>query len=209
MTSPSTGRATLSVLARAGREVVVLVVCAAAIAWFLKTLVAQAFYIPSESMTPQLEVQDRVIVSKLSYRLHPPRRGDIVVFDCPRTSCPEDPPGGSLVVRVARGVAEGVGLVQPSTEEFIKRVVALPGETVEARERQVYVDGHRLVEPYLPEGSETVEFDPVHVPDGHVFVMGDNRSNSSDSRVFGPIPRSSIVGRTVLRIWPLPEASFL
>ncbi len=187
-----------------------MVAAAAVIAFVIKAFVAQAFYIPSGSMLPQLQIDDRVVVSKIAYRLHPPRRGDIVVFDCPEVSCTERKrPAGSPVRRVLRSVAEGVGVVQPSAEEFIKRVVALPGETVEARSGAVYVNGRRLVEPYLPPGTATADFGPVTVPGGHLYVMGDNRSNSSDSRVFGPIPRSSVVGRTVVRIWPVGDASFL
>ncbi|MGQ0520821.1 MAG: signal peptidase I [Actinomycetota bacterium] len=196
--------------ARTAREVPLLLVSAAVLAFLLKSLVAQAFYIPSGSMLPQLQINDRVIVSKIAYRLHAPRRGDIVVFDCPEQACSQHGDGGSSGLRgLARKVAEGVGVVQPSTEEFIKRVVALPGETVEGREGGLQVGGRRLNEPYLPAGTVTSDFAPVKVPDGHLFVMGDNRANSSDSRVFGPIPESSVVGRTIARVWPLSEASFL
>lgn len=201
-----------SALARAAREVPLLLVSAAVVAFLLKTFVAQAFYIPSESMLTQLRVDDRVVVSKLAYRLHAPRRGDIVVFDCPAASCVEDRrrgAGGSPVTRVLRRVAEGVGVVQPSTEEFIKRVVGLPGETVEGRDGRVFVDGRALVEPYLAAATVTSDFPATPVPSGRLFVMGDNRANSSDSRVFGPIPRSSVVGRTVVRVWPPSHASFL
>lgn len=201
---------------RTAREIPILLVFAALIAFLLKTLVAQAFYIPSESMLGQLEVNDRVVVSKIAYRLHPPRRGDIVVFDCPQTACrlspPESPPRNGWEGRARRllkNVGEGIGLVQPSTEEFIKRVVALPGETVEGRDGTVFVDGRHLIEPYLDAGTTTSTFAPVTVPAGRLWVMGDNRGNSSDSRVFGPITRSSVVGRTVFKVWPLGSASFL
>ena len=195
--------------AHTAREVPVLLVSAAVLAFLLKTLVAQAFYIPSGSMLPQLQINDRVVVSKLAYRLHPPRRGDIVVFDCPAVSCVHRQREDGGVGRLIRKVAEGVGVIQPSTEEFIKRVVALPGETVEGRDGAVYVDGRRLVEPYLPPNTLTSDFAPITIPGGHLWVMGDNRSNSSDSRVFGPIPRSTVVGRTIVRVWPPSEASFL
>ncbi len=185
-------------------------VSAAVIAFLLKTLVAQAFYIPSGSMLPQLQINDRVIVSKLAYRLHSPRRGDIVVFDCPESACVnERREEGPFLRRIVRTLAEGVGVVQPSTEEFIKRVVGLPGETVQARDGAVFVDGRRLIEPYLAPGTVTSDFPATPVPAAHLWVMGDNRTNSSDSRVFGPVPRSSVVGRTVVRVWPLPEAAFL
>ncbi|HUR18107.1 MAG TPA: signal peptidase I [Acidimicrobiales bacterium] len=201
---------------RAAREIPLLLVFAALIAFLLKTLVAQAFYIPSESMVSQLEINDRVVVSKIAYRLHPPRRGDIVVFDCPRSACqleaPKPSTGDGLADRtrrVLRSIGGGIGLVQPSTEEFIKRVVALPGETVEGKGGVVFVNGRRLIEPYLDPGITTSTFAPVTVPAGHLWVMGDNRGNSSDSRVFGSIPRTSVVGRTVLKVWPLGSASFL
>ncbi|MGH9154807.1 MAG: signal peptidase I [Acidimicrobiales bacterium] len=184
---------------------------AALIAFGIKSQVAQAFYIPSGSMLPQLQLNDRVVVSKLAYRLHDPRRGDIVVFDCPKSACrqgDEAESGNGFVSRL-RAVGRGVGLVQPSAEEFIKRVVGLPGETVEGRVGRVYVDGRRLVEPYLPAEVRTGDFGPTEVPAGHLFVMGDNRNSSTDSRVFGPIDRSMVVGRTIARVWPPAHASFL
>lgn len=207
--APARGSARRSSWSHTAREVPILVISAAVLAFLLKTLVAQAFYIPSGSMLPQLQINDRVVVSKLSYRLHDPRRGDIVVFDCPAVSCVNQKREEGGVKGILRKVAEGVGVVQPSAEEFIKRVVALPGETVEGKDGAVYIDGRRLVEPYLPPNTITSDFAPLKIPAKHLWVMGDNRTNSSDSRVFGPIPRSSVVGRTVLRVWPLPEAAFL
>ena len=196
--------------ARTAREIPLLLVTAAVLAFLLKSLVAQAFYIPSGSMLPQLQVNDRVVVSKTAYRLHSPRRGDIVVFDCPEQACSQRQGVEQQGLRkLLRKVAEGVGVVQPSTEEFIKRIVALPGETVEGRDGAVHVDGRRLTEPYLAPGTVTSDFGPTRIPAGHLWVMGDNRANSSDSRVFGPIARSSVVGRTIVRVWPLPEAAFL
>ena len=191
-------------------ELVLLVALAAVIAVGLRSFVAQAFSIPSASMFPQLEVGDRVIVSKLAFRLHEPRRGDIVVFDCPpHVGCTAGEASGPLLGRLLHGLAESVGLRQPSTEEYIKRVVALPGETVEARDGSVYVDGQHLVEPYLSPSAVTSDFDPVTVGDGQLWVMGDNRANSSDSRVFGPIDDDTVVGRATLRVWPPARAAFL
>ena len=192
------------------RELPVLLLVAALIVWPLKSHVAQAFYIPSPSMEPQLGINERVLVSKLSYRLHEPRRGDIVVFDCPpRASCPPPAEPGNVAIRVARAAGEAVGVVQPSTEEWIKRVIALPGETVQGRGGRVYVNGRLLVEPYLPRGTSTSEFGPERVPEGHLWVMGDNRGRSFDSRFVGPVARDKVVGRAVLKIWPPARASFL
>ena len=171
----------------------------------MKSLVAQAFFIPSESMEATLKVGDRVLVSRLSYRLHEPRRGDVVVFASPFENGEDE---RSLAVRVLHGILESVGLRQPSTEDFIKRIIALPGETVEGREAKVFVDGRELVEPYLDE--DTVPgFEPRKVPEGKLWVMGDNRNQSQDSRVFGPIDEEKVIGRAILRIWPVPRVGFL
>ena len=188
------------------REMAVLVVTALVIAVVVKTFVAQAFYIPSGSMLPQLQINDRVVVSKGSYRLHDPRRGDIVVFDAPGDEQEDTSP---LPERAFRSVIQSIGLSPPSTDEYIKRVVALPGERVEGHDGKVLVDGLELVEPYLPPGVATSDFAAVVVPPGTVWVMGDNRSNSSDSRIFGPVPRSTVVGRAVARVWPVNHTSFL
>ena len=191
-------------------ELVVLVVVAAVIAVVLRAFVAQAFSIPSASMTPQLAVGDRVVVSKLAYDLHAPNRGDIVVFDCPAAATCADGGGSEpLFVRGLHGLLEAVGLRQPSTEEYIKRVVALPGETVQGRDGAVYVGAQRLIEPYLPGGATTSDFGPATVADGQVWVMGDNRSNSSDSRTFGAIDITTIVGRATHRAWPPTRTAFL
>ena len=167
---------------------------------------AQAFFIPSGSMLPQLEVGDRIVVSKLSYRLHQPRRGDIVVFDSPT---PRPEPQDPLLERMLRGLGEAIGVTAPSTDEFVKRVIGLPGETVEGKSGHVFVNGREVIEPYLPPGTNTTDFQPVTVPPGALWVMGDNRTNSADSRAFGPIRRETVVGRAVVRLWPLTDMSFL
>ena len=200
-------RERLTTSGRLLREGLVLVATAILIAFVIKTFVAQAFFIPSGSMIPQLEVGDRVVVSKLAYRMHDPRRGDIIVFDNPTQAEPEsDPP---LPERVVKGILESVGLSTPSTEEYIKRVIGLPGEQVEGRDGRVYVNGRELVEPYLKQGPTTRDFALVTLGTGQLWVMGDNRENSSDSRVFGPIEGSTVVGRAFVKVWPIPDGSFL
>jgi signal peptidase I len=193
--------------ARAVRELPILILVALLVAFLLKTFVAQAFYIPSGSMEPQLHVGDRVVVSKLAYRLHDPRRGDIVVFPAPDEPKPSD--DDVLPVRLARDLFEGIGIAQPDETELIKRVIGLPGETVEGRDGHVFINGLQLVEPYLPANVKTSDFAPVKVTSGHVWVMGDNRPGSADSRKFGLVDESTIVGRAILKAWPPWDASFL
>jgi signal peptidase I len=203
VTTPDTER---SSLLQVVRELVVLVVTALVIAVVVKSFIAQAFYIPSGSMLPQLQINDRVVVSKVSYRLHDPHRGDIVVFDAPVGGRKDSSP---LPERALHSVVQSIGLSAPSTDEYIKRVVALPGERVEGHGGKVLVDGRELVEPYLPGGVVTSDFSAVVVPPETLWVMGDNRGNSADSRVFGPVPESTVVGRAFVRVWPVGHASFL
>jgi signal peptidase I len=163
---------------------VLLIGGALAIALLVKTFLFQAFYIPSPSMVPTLQENDRVLVNKLSYKLHDVHRGDIVVFTKP----PD---------------------LDSDIHDLVKRVIALPGETVEAHDDHVYVDGKRIDEPYLGEGITTGTFPPHRVPANAVWVMGDNRNASKDSREFGAIRESSIVGRVFVRMWPLSRIGFL
>jgi signal peptidase I len=189
-------------------ETVVLVVTAVVLAVLVRTFVAQAFRIPSASMVPQLEVGDRVVVSRLAYHLHHPRRGDVIVFDCPPLAgCAQR--HENVVQRGVDTVLESLLVRQPAVEEYIKRVIALPGETVEGHDGAVWIDGRRLVEPYLPAGTVTSEFTPVRVAPGHLWMMGDNRRNSSDSRVFGTIDEHAIIGRALFRVWPPRRTAFL
>ena len=193
------------------RELPLLIGLAVVIAFLFKTFVAQAFFIPSGSMIPTLHVGDRVIVSKVSYKLHDPNRGDVIVFDCPPrapTKCTSEN-SGSAPVKAIKGVLEAIGLRQPSTEEYIKRIIGLPGETVQGKDGAVFVNGNELVEPYLPGGTFTSDFGPITVPKDQLWVMGDNRGNSADSRVFGTIEEDKIVGRAIVRAWPPGRAGFL
>jgi signal peptidase I len=178
------------------RELPFLILIALTLAVLVKTFLFQAFFIPSGSMEDTLEINDRVLVNKLSYRIGDVQRGQVVVFD------PED--GGddeSIIGKIVRNVAESIGLVTPESD-LIKRVIALGGDTVQIRDNTVFVNGEPIDEPYLRDGSFMRDFGPVNVPEGHVFVMGDNRNFSSDSREIGSIPEDRIVGRAFTIIWP-------
>jgi len=190
-------------------ESALLVLIALVLAVALRATVAEAFRIPSASMEPQLDIGDRVVVSRLAYHLHDPRRGDIVVFPCPSRAGCAPAPKETTVVHATHEVMEAVMLREPTPEAYIKRVIALPGETVQGKAGSVWIDGHRLAEPYLPAGTVTSEFPPIRITPGHLWVMGDNRGNSSDSRVFGMIDTKTIVGRAEIRIWPPWRAAFL
>ena len=188
-------------------ELPLLVVVALVVTLLVKALLAQAFFIPSASMEPQLLVHDRVIVSRTSYRLHDPHRGDIVVFPSPAVT----PKHHGLIGGLFQDLLDTVALGDRSDDELIKRVIGLPGDVVEGRDGHVVIDGRALREPYLTAGVRTDDFGPVKVPKGRVFVMGDNRGNSHDSRFsdIGSIKISSIVGRAIARVWPPGRAAFL
>jgi signal peptidase I len=159
-----------------------------AIALLVEAFLIQAFWIPSPSMEPTLDVGDRVLVNKLSYKFHDVNRGDVVVF--------ERPPGAST------GQNDEI-------KDLIKRVIAVGGDTIEAKEGDVYVNGERIDENYLEPGTPTDNLPLKTIPDGQVFVMGDNRTNSEDSRIFGSIDEDAIVGRAFIRVLPITDIGWL
>jgi signal peptidase I len=188
------------------RETAILMVLAIGLAVLFKTFLVQAFYIPSGSMEETLEISDRVLVEKVSYRFGEVSRGDIVVFIRDDELLPEE--SGNPVSRLFGELAEAVGLVPPSERDFIKRVVGVPGDRIACRDGRVVRNDQVLAEPYLAPGTVT-DCEPVTVPAGQLFVMGDNRGNSQDSRVFGPIHRADVVGRAFVRLWPPNRAGWL
>ncbi len=147
----------------------------------VRPFVVEAFRIPSESMVPTLEVGDRVLANKFVYRFGEPQRGDIVVFE----DIEDD-------------------------QTLIKRVVGVAGDEIEVRNGTLLVNGEEQEEPYLNENLPfTGSYEPTEVPEEHVFVMGDNRANSADSRMFGPLPVENIEGEAFMRFWPVPEIKSL
>jgi signal peptidase I len=171
-----------------------VVVVALVLAFGVRAYVAQMFYIPSGSMLPTLQVGDRIVVDKLSYRLHAIHRGDVVVF--------RRPP-----------------LEQAFYSDLVKRVIGLPGDTIASVGGKVFVNGHPLREPWLPRPRPATDPSPVPepfsldrpytVPPGDYFVMGDNRTDSEDSRYFGPIPSDLVVGKLAFVAWPLDDNGWL
>jgi signal peptidase I len=179
-----------------------LILVALAVAILVKTFVIQAFYIPSESMVPTLEVGDRVFVSKFMFDGGDIARGDVIVFENPNAA---ELPDRSGISSALHWLGEGIGLAQPENEDFIKRVIALPGETIEIRHNVVYINGKPLDEPYLTQAARDSTGDyPLHtVPDDALFVMGDNRGNSADSRYgLGFVPLEKVIGKAFVIIWP-------
>lgn len=158
------------------RDMVGTIVPAIVIALLIHLFLAQATRVYGQSMEPNLHTNERLVIEKISYYLHGPRRGDVVVL--------RDPAG--------------------SPELLIKRVVGLPGERVTLADGRVYVDGTPIDEPYLDQPTKGSGRSWV-VPPFHVFVMGDNRSASRDSRTFGAVPMEELVGRALFRYWPLEE----
>ena len=155
-----------------------VLMAAVVLALLMRTFLVAAFFIPSESMEPELQIGDRLLVSKLSYRIGDPSPGDVVVFRTPDQ------------------------MRDPQTAELVKRVVAVGGQSVGAVDGRLIIDGTPIHEDYLATDVYTSDFGPVPVPAGYVFVMGDNRFSSQDSRYFGPIPESEIIGRAFTRFWP-------
>lgn len=187
------------------KEIILLGVIAILTAVLLTNYVVQAFFIPSISMENTLQINDRVLVNKLVYNFRDPRAGDIVVFASPDDDVPEVSSAGPISDAVNK-VAQGLGL-RSQVQDLIKRVVAVEGQTVEVRIGSLHVDGERVVEPYRKDLLPMEDYQPFVVPAGHVFVMGDNRNQSHDSRSFGPVPESTIVGRAFALIWPVERFS--
>jgi signal peptidase I len=191
------------------RELPVLIVIAFAVALVIKTFLLQAFYIPSASMEPTLREGDRVLVEKLGYRFGEPNRGDVVVFERDLGFVPAPQDSESLWEDVSNAFKSLFGFPTGTSQDFIKRVIAIEGDEVKARNGRVFVNGDPLDEPYLSDGVETASFGPVDVPSGHIFVMGDNRDNSDDSRNFGPVRAGKVIGDAFVLIWPPADFSIL
>jgi len=176
-----------------------LLLTALVIAVLIKTFLVQPFWIPSESMLDTIHVNDRVMVNKLAFRLGVPERGDVVVFRDPA----EPEIDESIPEAVIRSVLEAVGIRTRGRDDLIKRIIGLPGDTITIADNRVHIDGVALSEPYLADNVVMPNAGPFHVGEEEVFVMGDNRQFSFDSRRFGNISFDALVGRAFVIIWPV------
>ncbi len=164
-------------------ELIEILVIAFILSWVLRAFVIEARIVPTGSMLPTIQLNDRVIVDKLFFKYFDKiKHGDIIVF--------HPPPEAN------------------ATDDYIKRVVGLAGDTVEIRDHTTYVNEQPVYEPYVANKS-IHDFGPLVIPENMVFVMGDNRNNSADSREWGVLPTQNITGRTLFRYWPLDQIGAL
>lgn len=162
------------------KDYVIPVVVALAIVLVLRTFIVGMYYVPSGSMIPTLQLNDHVVVTKLSYKMHEPERGDVIVFKYPPNEEQDLP-----------------------EKDYVKRLIGLPGETLEIKNNTVYIDGVALDEPYVNSDTAMPDYGPITIPEGNYFAMGDNRNNSSDSRVWGFVPEEYLIGKAQCIYWPM------
>jgi len=199
------------------QELPLLLVVAFCLAVLIRTFLLQAFYIPSGSMEHTLLVGDRVLVNKIVYDVRQPERGEVIVFRGTDNWAPENfaEPSGGLPARVGRTLGDLVGISRPGEKDFIKRVIGVPGDRVSCCDPsgRVYVNGQGIDEPYVlnnspeevppdPRVCRSRRFDEVLVPPGQLFVMGDHRIVSQDSRCQGTVPIENVIGRAFVIVWP-------
>ena len=156
------------------REIVESIAIAVLLAAIIRIFILEPFYIPSGSMIPTLMINDRIIVSKFNYYFSEPKRGDVVVFKYPKDQ----------------------------EKRFVKRLIAFGGETIETKNSKLYINGKETPENYLPPGLRFADFGPFKVPPDSYFMMGDNRNNSDDSRVWGKMPKELMIGKAEFIYWP-------
>lgn len=190
--------------ARSALSVITTFAAAVAIAWLLQALIVKPYRIPSPSMVPTLSIGERVLVDRVGQRFYKPRRGDILVFHPPVTApsgqC-ADPTHGPAMNTACDKAAD-----KPLGQPYIKRLIGLPGETLAVRQGVVFINGRPLREPYsmrCPARFQVCNLpEPIKIPAGRYFMMGDNRPSSDDSRYWGPIPSSWVIGRAFFSYWP-------
>jgi signal peptidase I len=186
------------------RELPILLIAALVLAILIKTFLVQAFFIPSISMSPTLEKGDRILVCRICVHVRGVHRGDVVVFSDPQ---PSGQPDRGIVGGALHWLGQGIGVAQPEDEDFVKRVIGLPGDVVEIHDGTLFVNGRQVDEPYLNPDRDTSSYGPVTVPDGMLFVLGDNRAHSGDSRFppptgVGLVPEGNVIGTVFVIVYP-------
>ncbi len=197
-------------LLNAVKEIVIVLVCALVLSVLVRTFLVQAFYVPSQSMENTLMVNDRIIASKINTKIGGVNRGEVVVFKDPGNWLPESHSNAGPVQKAM----EFIGVLPSSSgDDLVKRVIGVAGDRVVccSPSGQIVLNGVVLNEPYIKPGSSTNQkvFD-VTVPDDSIFVMGDNREASADSRFHldendGAVPVGNVVGKVVLKVWPFSQ----
>lgn len=172
-------------------ETIETIIIALVLAIFIRATVAEARFIPSESMVPTLLINDRLVVEKVSNYTGSTKRGEILVFYPPFEGDQSD--------KVTSRALRWLGFTK--NVAYIKRVIGLPGESIEVRNQTVYINGKPLEEDYIKE-KPMYEYGPIKLKENELFMMGDNRNNSMDSHVWGPLPTKNIIGHAVVRFWP-------
>jgi signal peptidase I len=196
---------------RSWREVPILLVVALVIAVVIKTFLVQAFFIPSISMAPTLERGDRILVCRICTELGDVQRGDIIVFSNPHPGPGTD---RGVIGDLLHRLAEGIGVAQPENKDYVKRVIGLPGDVVELHDGTLFLNGTVVDEPYLNPEIDTTGYGPVTVPDGMLFVLGDNRAHSGDSRFppptgLGFVPQDTVIGKAFAIVYPFSRWGWL
>jgi signal peptidase I len=182
-----------------GRETTETIFIALALALITRAAVAEPRYIPSESMLPTLKVQDRLIVEKISNYAQHYKRGDILVFYPPSESRETE--------SVVSNTLKWLGF--STAPAYIKRVVGLPGETIEVKDGKVWINNQAMIESSYIKEPPVYDMPPLKIPENHFFMMGDNRNNSMDSHVWGPLPIKNVIGHAAFRFWPLQRIGTL
>ncbi|HEV2087540.1 MAG TPA: signal peptidase I [Cryptosporangiaceae bacterium] len=197
------------------QELPLLLLVAFSLALIIKTFIVQAFFIPSGSMENTLAIHDRVLVNKVVYVFREPRRGEVIVFRGTDSWAPEVAPSGNtgVVAGAARWIGNLIGFGEPDEKDFVKRVIGVGGDTVQCCDAQgrVEVNGQPLDEPNVFDNNpvDTRGFGPIQVPQGRLFVMGDHRGNSQDSRHYirdqwrGTVAVDDVIGQAFLTVWPI------
>ncbi len=199
-------------LARSAGELILIVALALGVALAIQAFIVKPYQIPSASMRPTLQINQRILVDRIGTHFSSPSIGDVMVFHPPASeTCAGAGQGASQAPEQSSRACDVVG-AQPSTQTYVKRVVGLPGDRLSIRNGHVYRDGVREPDSFTEpcDGAGECDFPAtIKVPGGDYYMMGDNRPNSLDSRFWGPVPKAWLIGKAFLTYWPPDRIGFL